>query len=242
MAKSSKDRDRRAVVEQLRRDQKRSEQRRTIAVISVCALVGLVIIGLAAIPLIQQNSAAKEPLDKIGASASSAGCQDVVTKKATGNQEHQQEGSLIQYADAPPAFGPHYPVTAPFTRKYYTVDDRPTIPYVVHNLEHGYNLLWYDETIAEDKDQLSAVKAIAKKFEGEKPTDKFIALPWTGDDGKAFPKGAHVAMTHWSAGGDPSDTSKQQGVWQYCAKVSGASVRTFTEDYPYSDSPEPGAS
>jgi len=109
----------------------------------------------------------------------------------------------------------------------------------VHNLEHGYNLLWYDDTIAKDDKQLTAVKAIAAKFKGEKLTDKFIALPWTAKDGKAFPGGAHVAMTHWSA--DPKDTSKQEGVWQYCGKVSGQVVSTFIKDYPYTDSPEPSA-
>ena len=73
----------------------------------------------------------------------------------------------------------------------------------MHNLEHGYSLLWYDDTIADSSDQLAVVQAIAEKFEGTKLTDKFIALPWTSDDGKAFPEGTHVALTHWSAGGEP---------------------------------------
>ena len=241
MAKSSKDRDRRAVVEQMRREQQKAERRRTIIVISACVVVGLIIIAAAAVPLLRQQQAAAGPLADLGTSAKAAGCRDVVKKKATGNQQHKPEGSTISYADAPPAFGPHYPVTAGMSRKFYTEDDRPKIPYVVHNLEHGYTLLWYDETVAGNKDDLAAVKAIAAKFEGSKPTDKFIALPWTGKDGKAFPSGTHVALTHWSAGGDVADPSKQQGVWQYCAKPSGAVVGTFVKDYPYSDSPEPNA-
>ena len=241
MGKSTKDRDRRAVVEQLRRDQQRGERRRTIVVISVCVVVGLVIIGLAAYPLIKQSRLNSRPLASIGASEKAAGCQPVVKKKATGNQEHKPEGTPITYDDAPPAFGPHYPVTAPFERKFYTAKDRPDVEYVVHNLEHGYSLLWYDETIAKDPKKLEAVKAIANKYEGTKLTDKFIALPWTSKDGKAFPSGTHVALTHWSAGGDPSDVSKQQGIWQYCATPSGAVTEQFTKDYPYSDSPEPQA-
>jgi hypothetical protein len=241
MAKTKKDRDRRAVIEQMRRDQQRSERRRTILVISVCAVVALVIVGLAAIPLIKQNNLTKGPLASIGTSEEAAGCQPLVKKKATGNQEHKPEGTPITYPDAPPAFGAHYPVTAPFERKFYAGSDRPEIPYVVHNLEHGYSLLWYDETIADDSDQLAVVKGIAAKFEGTKLTDKFIALPWTSKDGKAFPKGTHVALTHWSAGGDPSDVSKQEGIWQYCAEPSGAVVKKFMKDYPYTDSPEPQA-
>jgi hypothetical protein len=58
MAKTSaknKERDRRAVVEQMRRDQQRAERRRTIVVISACVAVALVIVALAAIPLLKQE-------------------------------------------------------------------------------------------------------------------------------------------------------------------------------------------
>ena len=241
MAKSTKDRDRRAVVEQMRRDQQRAERRRTIVVIAACVVVGLVIIGLAAIPLLKQNRAQAGPLSGIGAAQSAAGCQKLIKKSAVGNQDHKPEGTVINYPDAPPAFGPHYPTPAPFARKFYTADDRPKLENLVHNLEHGYTLLWYDDTVAKSSDELSQVKAIASKFEGSKLSDKFIAIPWTKEDGKAFPSGTHIALTHWSAGGNPQDTSKQQGIWQYCAKPSGDVVATFVKDYPYSDSPEPQA-
>jgi hypothetical protein len=236
-----KNRDRRAVVEEMRREQQRAERRRTLVVIGACVVVALVIIGAALVPLLRQQKLANKPLADLGVATSAAGCQAPVKKKATGNQEHKTEGTPISYPDAPPAFGAHYPVTAPMSRKFYTAQDRPALPYVVHNLEHGYTLLWYDDTIARDKDQVSVLKAIAATFEGTKQTDKFIVLPWTAKDGGAFPNGAHVATTHWSAGGDVGDVSKQKGVWQYCAKPSGEQVKSFTRAYPYSDSPEPGA-
>src|SRR3954466_1766221 len=214
MAKSTKGRDRRAVVEQLRRDQQRAERRRTIVVIAVCVVVALVIIGLAAIPRIRQNKLNAGALGDIGVARSAAGCQPLVKKQATGNQEHKPEGTVIDYTDSPPAFGPHWPAPAPFSRKFYTADDRPELETLVHNLEHGYNLLWYDDTVAKNGDELASVKAIAKKFGGTKLSDKFIALPWTDKDGPAFPSGAHIALTHWSAGRDPGDPTKQQGIWQ----------------------------
>ena len=104
----------------------------------------------------------------------------------------------------------------------------------MHNLEHGYTLLWYDDTAAKNKDQVAIIKAISKKFEGTKLSDKFIALPWTSkdEDGKSFPKGTHIALTHWSAGGDPSDVKKQQGVWQYCGKASGTGRQDLHEEVP----------
>jgi hypothetical protein len=240
--KSNKDRDRRAVVEQMRRDQKKAERRRTIVVVSACVVVALVIVGLAAIPLIKQNGLTSGDLASIGASEKAAACSPIQTKKANGNQQHKPQGTPISYDDAPPAFGPHWPSPAPFERKFYTADDRPEVEFLVHNLEHGYTLLWYDDTIAKNSDQVAVVKAIAKKYEGsQKLTDKFIAVPWTSKDGKAFPGGKHVALTHWSAGGDPSDVAKQKGIWQYCGDPSGAVVQKFMKQYPYSDSPEPQA-
>jgi hypothetical protein len=240
MAKPSRTRrDRRAIVEQMRREQKRKERRRTVVVITVCVVVAVVIVGLAVVPLLRQNKLARSPLDQLGVNADVAGCRPILKKPATGNQEHRPVGTQIDYPDSPPAFGPHWPTPAPFSRKFYTADDRPELEYLVHNLEHGYTLLWYDAKIAGDKDRLAVVKAIAGKFEGNRPSDKFIAVPWRADDGKPFPRGTHLTLTHWSAGGDPTDVSKQKGVWEYCARPSGAVVRSFMSDYPYTDSPEP---
>ncbi len=72
-------------------------------------------------------------------------------------------------------------------------------------------------------------------------SQKFLVVPWLGTDGAAFPDGAHLALTHWSLGGTHGNRSGQQGVWQYCDAVSGPAVSTFMTQYPYSDSPEPGA-
>lgn len=238
MAKPNKDRDRRAVVEQMRREQQRTERRRTVAVIVACGIVALVIVSAAAVPLIL-NRPPSGALTELGASTRSAGCEAVVKRKATGNQEHRPVGTTITYAEAPPAFGPHWPTPASFSRKFYTANDRPQLEYVVHNLEHGYTLLWYDDTIAKQKKQVAVIKAIAAKYQGQKLSDKFIALPWTSKDGKAFPGRKHIALTHWSAGGDPSNVKKQVGVWEYCSTPSGAVTKTFKKDYPYTDSPEP---
>ena len=243
MAKSSKDKDRRAVVEKMRREQERAEKRRTYVVIAACAVVGLVIIGLGAYPLLKQNQVSSGELETIGVGSVEAGCQDVTSKPAEGAADHKEVGTQIDYPDAPPAFGPHYPAPAPMSRKFYSPGDRPELEYLVHNLEHGYNILWYDETVADDGDLLAQVKAIANKFPGtDKLENKFIAAPWTADDGEAFPDGTHVALTHWSVSREGTgDAGEQQGIWQYCAQPSGEVVADFVENYPYTDSPEPMA-
>jgi hypothetical protein len=235
-----KDKDRRAVVEQLRKEQQRSEKRRSRMIIAAFVVVALAIIAVPAWQVFKQEQAAAGDLGTIGVAADKADCSDVTTKSAVGANDHRQEGEQIAYPDSPPAFGPHYPSPAPFARKYYSAADRPGLSYLVHTLEHGYNILWYDKTVADNADQLGAVKAIAAKFEGKKLSDKFLAVPWTEADGKPFPDGAHVALTHWSMGGDPGG-KKQVGVWQYCGAPSGEVVESFVKDYPYTDSPEPGA-
>lgn len=246
MAKASKDKDRRAVVEQMRREQQRAEKRRTMAIIGACTVLGLVIVGAAAYPVITDALNDKElsgkDLSGLGLSAAAAKCTEPQVTKASGSADHRPEGSELPYTDSPPATGPHYPTWAPMGRKFYTADDRPDLGYLVHNLEHGYSVLWYDETVAGDKEQLAAVEAIAGKFEGSDFENKFIAAPWTADDGEPFPDGAHVALTHWSMGGTNGNPEGQQGVTQYCQAPSGEAVADFVEAYPYTDSPEPGAS
>ena len=51
-----------------------------------------------------------------------------------------------------PPSGRTTPHRSQSTRKFYTSDDRPAVATLVHNLEHGFTLLWYDETIADDGD------------------------------------------------------------------------------------------
>jgi hypothetical protein len=242
--------DRQAVIEQLRKKQKGSEQRRGLVIVGVCVVVAVLIIGAAAYKPVKDwwdgRQFDKLALSEIGAPASA--CQDITTKKADGNQNHVDVGVPVTYKEAPPAFGAHWNAAgiapAPFARKFYTADDRPQLEALVHNLEHGYTLLWYDQTIADDADKLSEIKAIAEKFGGsdENFRYKFIAVPWlpTDENGAKFPDGQHIAFTHWSIGGaGETDNSKQVGAFQYCSEVSGAALDAFMKKYPYFDSPEP---
>nr|WP_157345956.1 DUF3105 domain-containing protein [Nocardioides sp. MAH-18] len=234
----------------MRKKQKSAERRRGTVIVVVCVLVALAIVGIAAVPIIKDKLDERElsntALADLGSAASA--CEKITTKKAEGNQEHVPVGTEVDYPDSPPAFGKHWNeagvAPAPFARKFYTTEDRPEIEALVHNLEHGYTILWYDETIADDDDALADVQAIAEKFDGDSLRDKFIAAPWqkSDDDEGTFPEGQHVALTHWSAGGvGETDTTKQVGVWQYCSAPSGEAVEDFVKKYPYFDSPEPDA-
>jgi Protein of unknown function (DUF3105) len=242
--------DRKAVIDEMRKKQKSADRRRGTVIVSVCVLVALGLIGAAVVPILLDKWDDREldgtALKDIGAAATV--CQKTTTKKADGNQDHVPVDTPVDYADAPPAFGAHWNqaglAPASFARKFYTEDDRPALEALVHNLEHGYTILWYDDTIAKDKAALDNIEAISRKFGDSNFRDKFIAAPWksTDEDGATFPDGQHVAFTHWSAGGNGvTDSAKQVGAFQYCSGVSGAALSTFMDTYPYTDSPEPDA-
>jgi hypothetical protein len=232
-------RDRRAVAEQLRREQERRERRRGLFFLAGCVAVVLGILGAALVPYLRQqqrlHALDDTAVTAIGVPLSGAGCSPVRTHVASGNNVHVPDTTPMQYAEAPPAYGQHYATTAAFDRKFYAPGDRPALGHLVHNLEHGYNIVWYDDHVAGDPDQVEQLRAIARKYQRQ----KFIVAPWLDSDGAAFPPRKHVAITHWWA--DPQDLRDQKGIWRYCTATSGEAVADFTHRYPYTDSPEPNA-
>jgi hypothetical protein len=238
---------RRAVADDVRRRQSRAERRKTFAIVGACVAVALLIVGAAAYSPIKNWWDLRQfrGLDLASIGAPAKACGEITTKAAKGEQTHVPEGTNIEYTDAPPAFGEHYPEPDGMERKLYTEEDRPPLGELVHNLEHGYTILWYDESVADDDAQMDELRGIADKLQGTGSMRlKFKAVPWLSSDanGKKFPDGQHVALTHWSNGGVGDDaTGKKVGVFQYCTDVSGAALKNFMLDYPYLDSPEPGA-
>jgi hypothetical protein len=237
--------ERQQVVTQMLNRQQAAERSRGLLIVGVCVVVAVLIVGAAAYKPIKDRIDVSrldgESLSQLGAPASA--CQKITTKPATGNQQHVDVGTPLDIKDFPPAFGQHYNVWLPMDKKFYTKSERPELGRLIHNEEHGYTILWYDETAAKDSDTMDTIKAMATKFGGTTNLrHKFIAVPWLSSDGGAFPKGQHIAYTHWSIGGTGSGaTGKQVGVWQYCSQPSGAALQTFMIKYPYMDSNEPAA-
>jgi hypothetical protein len=238
VAKKSDRDSRRAIAEQMRQEQARKERRRSLLILGSCVVVVLGLLGTAVFVYVkdlrEEKKARGTPLAQLGVETSAADCDSVKKAKATGNNDHIDPGTKIPYPDAPPAFGPHWGnyLQGSEIRNFYTVEDRPEVERLVHSLEHGHTILWYDDTVKPGTDAYKDVKAMSGKFAEEK---KFIAAPWTKDDGKPFPTGKHVALTHWTG---PED---QQGITQYCGAPSGAVLAKFTKDYPASNAPEPNA-
>ena len=176
------------------------------------------------------------PLAKIGPTADAAGCDPYVFTDAEGNGDHIPYGERIDYETAPPAFGPHYVEPVGMARKYYTPQDRPDVESLVHNLEHGFTIIWYmaDKiTPAQDKQ----LRQIASKYPQQAGLEgKVIVAPWTEEDGKPFPDNKTVALTHWlfQRGDEPG----QVGVRQYCDAPSGEALETFVKKFPFLNAPE----
>ena len=250
MAKPAKT-ERQKVIDEIRKKEKSASKRQGYLIVGVCVAIAILIIGAAVYRPLKSSLDLRtyndKALSEIGAPASS--CEDITTKPADGNQQHVPDGTPVEYTDAPPAFGSHWnnqEAPAKMAVKLWRPDDRPELEALVHNLEHGYTIVWYDETIADDDSAMTELEAVGKKFPGTTNMRyKFYAAPWTDDDVKAigaFPKGTHLAFSHWSAGGaGETAPEKQQGVWQYCSEFSGEALDEFMIKYPYYDSPEPNA-
>ena len=221
-----------------------AERKRLWLFSGVIGLVALAIIIPTAYTLIneQQQREAIEgtALAEFGVSRSAAGCSPVQTSAASGGADHVSAPQPVQYNHAPPASGPHRPTWAPFDRKFYTVDDRPEVEILVHNLEHGYNILWYDQTVADDPKALAQIEDLATKFEGSErdPANAFIAAPWMPSDGPGFLEGKHIAMTHWYAA--PATGADEKGITQYCSQMSGAVVGDFMAQWTQAEAREGG--
>jgi len=239
--KNPKNLERRQLVEKMRQDQARKERTRSLAILGVCILIVAGLIGTAGWKAWEDHRAkeklGKTDIDKIGATQSAAACDPIKTTETDKAQSHIDD-QPIPYADAPPSFGPHRSSPAPFGRPFYTSDDRPEVATLVHNLEHGYTIAWYDDTAAKDDTEIENLKTIAEKY-ADSDQNRFIAAPWTSADGSAFPDGKHIALTRWSADAEaPTDEAKQRGNWLYCGDVSGEAISSFVDKFPYDQSPE----
>lgn len=240
---------RRAAREEAERLQAAARRKEKVRAFLYLGLIAVVILGLVfavfVLPALKKNARNNRikaiDLSKIGTSPAAAGCRPQQKVKVVVPKEgwHVKPGTHLDYDDAPPAYGKHWSQflgTSQY-RTIFTAADRPPKEQLVHSLEHGHTVIWYDETLAGDTTRLAALNDVAEKLVVD---DGVVIVPWisTGDkaDGGPFPDGAHLAMTHWT--GEGTDGS---GIWEYCDGVSGPAIKSFMLEYPKSNSPEPDA-
>ena len=216
---------RRAEAERLRAEAKRAERRRNLMAYGTAGLVALIILALAIVPPIWKSAhdPAKKPLDKLGVSSSAADCTDVTV---TDTRRDHVTKPVTDYKNIPPASGPHFlnetsPDTS--TTHWFPADYKTVVETYVHNLEHGYLVLWYAPDLS--KADQKTLEYIANRAAKDRPAHKVKVVPWPKDRG-TFPAGKKVAITAW-------------GFEQTCGQISGAAVDKFSKAHPVKNAPEP---
>ena len=234
MAKKTAEKDRKARVEEMRKAQQAAERRKTLLVVVASLALVAVLIGLV-FYVIRREQAAKD-IAGIGVAAAAAGCDPVVTDATSGSSVHVGPGTnaadktKVDYKMVPPTSGEHYAQPAYPSRAFYTASDRPQLEELVHNLEHGYSIVWYTDALP--KAQQDELRKISDLVRADKSSaGKFIVSQWDSSRG-AFPAGKNVAISHWGA---------KNGYRQLCGQVSGEQIKTFMKAHPWTDSPEPNA-
>ena len=248
MPKKQVSQDRKARIAEMQRLEKARENRVRIQIIAAAATL-LLVLG-AAISYAVVDAGKKQPdvaITDIGVSVSAASCDQITTDKAGGNGNHVGPGTStpnttrVKYDTVPPSNGPHFaePVASNGIN-FYTAADRPKMEVLVHNLEHGYTILWYDASVSDaQKAELEQVAKLANKLDAS--LGKFIVSAWDSSYGQ-LPVGKKFALSHWSAtiGADKTTVASQAGHRQLCGGLSGAVVKAFVQEFPRTSAPEPG--
>jgi hypothetical protein len=103
---------------------------------------------------------------------------------------HVDDGTDVEYSTNPPTSGEHYNVPMP-AGFYNEGDVGVAFPesHIVHSLEHGYVVFWYNceaLTDAECQQMKTAIMAIMEEY----GNTELIAFPWPGMD-------EPLVMTSW---------------------------------------------
>ena len=240
-------RDRRERVAAMQAAQKKAERRRLLVVIGACVAVVAIIGAAVAWAVLGEQSKKEEALSAISGDVAAASCDPITDDPASGSSEHvgpgtnQPDLTTVKYATVPPSSGQHFAVPAVDARRVYTVADAPKIETLVHNLEHGYTILWYDRSV--ETEQAAAFEALAAKVNAMKESaNKFLICPWDPAYGE-LPAGKKYALSHWSADVDQSSgkVGNQMGHRQLCGGLNTTVVEDFVKKFPWSSAPEPGA-
>ncbi len=225
MAKRPPETNRRKLIEDQRRKARASERRKTVLTIVISTVIGAALIGGSVYFSVQSKNKDKPTaLKKVGLTTEAAGCLDPkdedVPKDATDEavKHTSRDGDRVDYPAHPPTSGRHNPTPLPVgAKKFYSRDENPPPERAVHNMEHGFVVVWYDKTVsAEDIDLLEQA---ADGAEG-----KFLVVPWTRED---FPDDKHIVMTAWA--------EREQ-----CSGVSGEAMQKFYDQFggPNGKAPE----
>lgn len=216
--------DRRARLEELRKQQRAAERRKNLLFVGGAVVVALALIAAALIPayLHDQSVAAKNKAGhqaKPTAAEKAAGCDGVHNDKIDKGGAHTSQPidySKEKFGDTrggtppiPPSSGRHNQVSLGDTNRFYPLSEKPRPERAVHNLEHGYVVVWYDDKLPADQvDQLHTMATAGN-------LSRLLVVGWWQGD---LPANKHVVLTSW-------------GRTDRCASVSQDVINTFYKNH-----------
>ena len=222
--------DRKARLAEIQKQQKAKERKVVASIIVGCVVL---LAALGSVVAFAINDSRSKQLPNLGVSLAAARCTAPTNDGKGGSQEHVGPGTqkpnetTVKYDTVPPSHGAHFVQPDVSGRDFYTASDRPVLETLVHNLEHGYTILWYDGSKVKDT---ATLKDVAKQADGlSGSSGKFKVVEWDQSRGQ-FPAGTPYALSHWGSDG---------GHRQFCGELSGKAVVDFVKKYPSSNAPEP---
>jgi hypothetical protein len=216
VSKKLQEKQRKRVAEQMRRDQQRKAARRSNLI-----TVGIAVVIIAAVTFFiinERESDSETTAAPEGVALADAGCDPVEETEEAGN-EHVDGGTDVQYETSPPTSGDHWPPELVSDPGFFP-DEVPEES-LVHNLEHGQIVIWYDpdasteltdelEQFTDSQNDLDALPAGASLA-------PIITAPY--DD---IPEGKSYVLTAWTQSQACSDYSLE-AINDFRAKFQGRS-------------------
>jgi Protein of unknown function (DUF3105) len=198
--------DRRARLEELRRQQKAAERRKNFLFIGSAIVIAIALIAAVLIPAYLHDQANKNK-SKAGhqakptAAEKAAGCLGVHNDPVPKDSDRSHVATAVDYAKTqfgdtkggtlpvPPTGGHHNQNTLSDTNRFYPLAQKPRPERAVHNLEHGYVVVWYDSKLPAD--QVAHLQLLA----GQGNLSRMLVVGWWQGD---LPANKHVVITSWA--------------------------------------------
>ncbi len=241
MAKKSKNEERKAKIEQLRREQQRKERRRSMAILGACGVVVVALLGAALIPYIKRLARGRQAQEhradqarRLRGVRGLLADQDRRPLREAGSTSRRRPRSIT--TTAPPAFGKHWGNFLTGSEIRHVLHRRRTVPRSSGSCTASSTGTRSSGTTTRST-RAAATTRRSDQIATKLGTDSYVMVaPWTKKDGASFPSGKHIAFTHWTG---PQTAAGHLGVLQQ-GQWAGRRRRSPTT-YPKENSPEPGA-
>ena len=151
--------------------------------------------------------------------AEAAGC-ELSSRRARSRDHTQDPNEAVEYPTKPPTSGKHFVEAAPDGA---FGDPPPRDEEIVHTLEHGRVIFWFEPTLPEE--QRANLKAL---FDSD--SYQMVLVPKSRME-------AQIAASAWNRDPDPLGTGRLLSCPRYNEKVFDA-LRTFRDEHR-SNGPEP---